>query len=1158
VAICEKQFGTQNGMRIEPVGVLIAGASGAGKSSTTLPILLSAIARTLDPKLQERLLTNYSDFIFYRNNENEFWDGYRRSHHVVVYDDYGQKRDTPGGVNLDAFEIVRLINTASFHLRMSAVEDKSNHYAAPRLVFATTNRLKLDFVGVTQPKAVVRRFHLAYLQVPKMKYTMPGALNISDRQLDVEKLRRDFPLDFKNPDTLVDLSVAEFHEWDFLTGKPADSGAVLSYEQVIDKIVYEYELRDNMAGMKHEFLQNIMKKNFTLKEEIGVGLPDASRKYLSPVFTAGHRAKVEIELALDEILTKFRKPSFTISPERRRFLLALAGGFVFGATALTLATTMIRAFPNHVAESYQEPNRTARQTRAANSRPKGKLASVQKTVMRDQREAIKQAFLRAEAGQSLSKFNSILKLNTYLLEMDNITLGFCLFITGTSFVIPLHFKFKIDSYTEYNDDEELMPLWLSFRDPFTGNLVVSLNWHEMVATDEQSTDHVFLRVDSKLIRQHGNLIDCFQDASKYVAGYQFDCAMPVRRDQRLVVLMPSVKIGADWSYGQSQDSLKSSKLQYRTATTLGDCGSFLLTTCTRFNRPTILGIHTAGEENRSDGNKVCAGVLLDKDLVVSSLQALGEIPFDEEEISISPEANMEGFNALGYLPQKSTVMRSKILKSPLSGNLWPITHGTARLRPFTDFEGKEIDPAALARAKYSHEEVPVDTKLLDEIHPFICKLVRTRTENPPWDPRLFSFDEAVDGIDGQNFCGRMERKTSAGYPFNQNPNANGKRYWLGDGDRIDKSNPNTVLLEDRVNEIIECAKANKRLTHVYIDCLKDEHRPLEKVRAGKTRQFMASPMDYSIAMKMYFGDFIRSVYENHTYNGINIGIDHHTEWGCLYNYLKAFKEYETTAGDYSAFDGHLLVPIMYRVLDIVEAFYIGCPKEDTRVRYVLFQDIINSRHLSEGTLYAFNGANSSGNILTSVLNSIVNIFMIYGAARTAQISNTIDMTTDELPTVKDLFTYSRVATFGDDNIITYDSGLSHVFGQQVLTYQLGKLFNIKYTNEMKTDEKVTGRALEEVSFLKRTFKFHGGHVRAPLELDVIKEQLNWARKGSSHDELCLRVDACLVELAQHGQETYDEHAHVILKAAMENLNHASGFTLYKHALDGDIVLNSFC
>jgi hypothetical protein len=184
--------------------------------------------------------------------------------------------------------------------------------------------------------------------------------------------------------------------------------------------------------------------------------------------------------------------------------------------------------------------------------------------------------------------------------------------------------------------------------------------------------------------------------------------------------------------------------------------------------------------------------------------------------------------------------------------------------------------------------------------------------------------------------------------------------------------------------------------------------------------------------------------------------------------------------------------------------------------------------------------------------------MIYGAARTAQISNTIDMTTDELPTVKDLFTYSRVATFGDDNIITYDSGLSHVFGQQVLTYQLGKLFNIKYTNEMKTDEKVTGRALEEVSFLKRTFKFHGGHVRAPLELDVIKEQLNWARKGSSHDELCLRVDACLVELAQHGQETYDEHAHVILKAAMENLNHASGFTLYKHALDGDIVLNSFC
>ena len=112
VQYCESSVNPNNGPRIEPLAVCITGPSGVGKSSFTTPVLLALLARVLPKDRLSEFMNNHNEFLFFRANENEYWDGYRSSHEAIVFDDFGQKKDIAGGDNPDAFEIIRLKNTA--------------------------------------------------------------------------------------------------------------------------------------------------------------------------------------------------------------------------------------------------------------------------------------------------------------------------------------------------------------------------------------------------------------------------------------------------------------------------------------------------------------------------------------------------------------------------------------------------------------------------------------------------------------------------------------------------------------------------------------------------------------------------------------------------------------------------------------------------------------------------------------------------------------------------------------------------------------------------------------------------------------------------------------------------------------------------------------
>ena len=101
------------------------------------------------------------------------------------------------------------------------------------------------------------------------------------------------------------------------------------------------------------------------------------------------------------------------------------------------------------------------------------------------------------------------------------------------------------------------------------------------------------------------------------------------------------------------------------------------------------------------------------------------------------------------------------------------------------------------------------------------------------------------------------------------------------------------------------AKLGIRTQTLWIDTLKDERRPLEKVRIGKTRVFSAGPMDFVILFRKYFLGFNAHCMANMITNEMAVGINVYSpRWHVLAKNLQK-KGPHVVAGDFSNFDGSL-------------------------------------------------------------------------------------------------------------------------------------------------------------------------------------------------------------------------------------------------------------
>lgn len=230
------------GSRVETVGAGIFGPPGAGKSNVMQHIAYAYLARVLPKEKLPQFHKNPQSFIYNRQAETVYWDGYDFDKWVTFIDDLGQMRDVAGNPDNEWMNWIRMISTFEYVLHVAALEKKGHLRFCSRLVLVNSNRRNFNVESIVEIEAAKRRFDVSWVFVPKPEYcshdTRVGP--IWSRRLDGSLL----PIGSLGITELTPAS-AEFHEIDMMRGVEGEfTGKVHTFNEVVEMLVEISNLKE--------------------------------------------------------------------------------------------------------------------------------------------------------------------------------------------------------------------------------------------------------------------------------------------------------------------------------------------------------------------------------------------------------------------------------------------------------------------------------------------------------------------------------------------------------------------------------------------------------------------------------------------------------------------------------------------------------------------------------------------------------------------------------------------------------------------------------------------------------------------------------------------------------------------------------------------------
>jgi hypothetical protein len=1216
--------------RTEPVCIHLWGDSGVGKSG--LVYLLSQ-----DVCAVEGLASNFMDEIYFRNVEQEFFDGYH-GQLVTVYDDFGQTRDTQTNPNPEFMELIRSRNIAPWPLHMAHLEDKARTFFKSRACILTSNKKSYHISSLTHADALTRRLDLQAEVRIKPQYRLSGTTRLDISKLNGEPLNLDIyefymcdPSNDREYSSSVPLNYEQFSKrvvdlyrkcykdstrrLEFLMerGKRLDTEFVaqvndhvidtqISFDRILMPIVWlslnnHYDAKVLTAYIELDHVNELVRlamdcenyHAFCLKcaeycEQFQIDLCKmidncASFKnleeavyQLNEVETRKKRTSVSgYVLSLYERLRSNILTTWTeIRDKHAGKLVAFATviGGVMGLYAIRkifnnfkfsdvqqLGTPVLpnETYPeeancnftfgsqrNLVGESREleksMPRKFVSESRELEKSAPRRFVGESRTEKR-KKKFVGQATLDQNAQELMSPFAK----NTYIVytkrdgEWKRVVNG--VFIRGRCMMMVAHAR-------KFLGEDCIIR---SFRQGQGLSFKLSeVKFIDLLDGSGNKLDAMLL-VMPRRIPAHKNIVDHFMQTSdlctfKNISGYLLIMKEFTSDGNRYIT--PQTNILRDITAIDSQQyNLTTtdkrfeswdvrSGYMYSAETQSGDCSALLVASCSALPRK-ILGIHVAG--SRHSGYAI--GQLITQKMLT---RALTEVPFEaqlhftyenlsvnEELIPICPAGD---FLPIGKVARPvPAAVKTDIRQSPLYGLIKEPSTGPAILRPKM-IDGVLHDPLMKGLEKCGTPSRPVDLVLLTRCKKAVLSTIQNSRITSA--KQIFSISDAIKGIEGDEFIKPINRSTSPGYPWIfDKDGTKGKTKWLGQNEDFIVDNPDVVAAcEERVLK----ARLGIRLPTVWVDTLKDERRPLEKIAACKTRVFSAGSMDYLIVFRQYFLAFNAHLMRNKIFNGSAVGINpYSTDWHILASHLKK-KGPKVFAGDFCNFDGTLLSEILWAILDLINDWYDDGDDNRT-IRTVLFLDIVNSIHLHGDNLYQWSHSQPSGNPLTAILNTLYNLIVM---------RYVFVLCTDL--TLKDFDNYVYIVAFGDDNAVNVSDKIIHLFNQITVSEAFDTL-GMKYTDEGKTGNMIPFRELKEITFLKRGFRYDSDLARfvGPLELDVVLEMPMWVKGDIDHDERCrVVVDKAYGELAIHGEDIFNKWTPKIATIASQCL--ASPPVLYDY------------
>jgi hypothetical protein len=537
--------------------------------------------------------------------------------------------------------------------------------------------------------------------------------------------------------------------------------------------------------------------------------------------------------------------------------------------------------------------------------------------------------------------------------------------------------------------------------------------------------------------------------------------------------------------------------QYSAETKPGDCGAPLVAHAPSLTGK-LIGIHVAGAV--APGTAYSTSItyeLLKTGLDKFPVQAQVCWNVTTEDVTTPIEGQ---FYPLATTSPLGSPSGTKLRPSSIHGQVSVPTTMPSALKPMK-VQGMPVNPMLLALSKNAGKTPLIDHDLLHE-----CVQAVAPSVSQKWNgPLLYSITEAALGIDGDDRVRCLDRQSSAGYPWVLYAKQPGKQDWLGKDEDKYVAESMRQAVRFRENEALQ----GRRVLTVWVDTLKDERRPIEKVAAGKTRSFACGPVDYNILFRRHFLAFVANAMDNRIHNEISVGTDPYSfDWEKTYVKLTHFGK-NLTSGDFSNFDGSLSADLLWAVYDVINNWYLlNGETQHEIVRYVLWLDIVNSVHLLHDTLYVWAHSQPSGNAATTIINCLA----VKLATRYAFSKET------NLPP-QCFEDYCSMVCYGDDVNINVRPGTNlDSFALQRGYAQVG----LTYTDAEKTGNLQPYVDIDNIKYLKRHFRYEpylGRHV-APLELGVVLEMCNWVRGDDIARATIDNVQTAIRELALHDEETF--------------------------------------
>nr|APG78052.1 hypothetical protein 1 [Wenzhou shrimp virus 7] len=542
----------------------------------------------------------------------------------------------------------------------------------------------------------------------------------------------------------------------------------------------------------------------------------------------------------------------------------------------------------------------------------------------------------------------------------------------------------------------------------------------------------------------------------------------------------------------------------------GDCCSpYIL-----FNpssRAKIVGLHCAGFDNTS---RVFAQTVTQEDFNLIATSHCGMVctEYPLTTLTIPPLPNTLPIGCVKAAPNPT---KSSIVPSPIYG-CFEVRTAPAALH--SDDEDLLVKNAL----KVTKNVVLLDEDLLD-----MCVHNVKQVLNAPGvsdvEKRVLTHEESITGLTGHDYMNALNRSTSAGFPYclRKQKGKPGKQTWLGSEEFI-VDHPD---LKEHVDKIVSKAKSGIVDVElgIFSATMKDERRPLEKVRQKKTRVFAASNQGLALAQRRYFLAFMEHVMKNRIDNEIGLGVNVYSyDWTRIVDKLRKVGS-KVIAGDFSNFDGSLNSQILSRVAEIVTDWYDD-EQENGLTRHTLVEYLFNASWLINGQVFQLNHSQPSGNPLTTLINCMYNMIIFRYVYLLARRSQGLSLT------LSNFCLHVSSVFYGDDSLCCVSDKVCEWFNQHTITHFMS-VTGHDYTDETKSGTPPPYRSLSEVTFLKREFVFRESFWVAPLSKVTIEDMCMWSRKNIDPQE-ALRQTTRIAsfEASLHGDEYLKTFAGVVRRA----------------------------